>query len=42
MPNGDCEEINRFFKEGEDDWIEIDEAEYKKRKEMEVITNGAD
>ena len=42
MPNGDREEINRFFKEGEDDWIEIDEAEYQKRKEMEVITNGAD
>ena len=41
-PNGDREEINRFFKEGEDDWIEIDATEYQKRKEMEVITNGTD
>ena len=37
-PNGDHEEINRFFKEGKDDWIEIDEAEYQKRKEMEVTS----
>ena len=41
-PNGDREEINRFFKEGEDDWIEINEAEYQKRKEMEVAKNGTD
>ena len=41
-PNGDREEINRFFKEGEDDWVEINEAEYQKRKEMEVAKNGAD
>ena len=42
MPNGDRTEINRFFKEGEDDWVEIDEAEYQKRKEMEVTKNVAD
>ena len=41
-PNGDREEINRFFKEGEDDWIEINEAEYQKRKEMEVAKHGTD
>ena len=41
-PNGDREEINRFFKEGEEDWIEINEAEYQKRKEMEVAKNGTD
>lgn len=39
-PNGDHEEINRFFKEGKDDWVEIDETEYQKRKEMEVAKNG--
>ena len=41
-PNGAREEINRFFKEGKDDWVEIDEAEYQKRKEMEVTKNGTD
>ena len=41
-PNGDHEEINRFFKEGEEGWIEINETEYQKRKEMEVINNGTD
>lgn len=40
-PNGDREEINRFFKEGEDDWIEINEAEYQKRKEMEMTVNAS-
>lgn len=35
MPNGDREEINRFFKEGEDDWIEIDNEEYNERKRMD-------
>ena len=41
-PNGDREEINRFFKEGEEDWVEIDEAEYQKRKEMEMTANATD
>lgn len=41
-PNGDREEINRFFKEGKEGWIEIDDTEYHKRKEMEVINNGTD
>ena len=41
-PNGDREDINRFFKEGEDDWVEISEAEYQTRNEMEVANNGAD
>ena len=41
-PNGDREDINRFFKEGEDDWIEIDDAEYQTRNEMGVINNGTD
>ena len=41
-PNGDREEINRFFKEGEEDWIEINEAEYQKRKEMEMAANATD
>ena len=30
-PDGERIEINRFFKEGEDDWIEITEAEYGER-----------
>ena len=41
-PHGALEDINRFFKEGEDDWVEIDATEYQKRKEMEVINNGTD
>lgn len=41
-PNGDREEINRFFKEGEDDWVEINEAEYQKRKEIEMTANATD
>ena len=41
-PNGVREEINRFFKEGEEDWVEIDATEYQKRKEMEVTKNGTD
>jgi hypothetical protein len=31
-PDGERIEINRFFKEGEDDWIEITEEEYSKRQ----------
>ena len=34
-PSGDRIEINRFFKEGPCDWIEIDENEYNERKEIE-------
>lgn len=41
MPNGDRTEINRFFKEGEDDWIEIDKEEYNERKRMEECWYGA-
>lgn len=40
MPNGDRTEINRFFKEGEDDWIEIDKEEYNERKRMEECRHG--
>jgi len=32
-PDGEKVEINRFFKESEDGWKEIDEAEYINRKE---------
>lgn len=31
-----------YDKHEEDDLVEIDDAEYQKRKEMEVITNGTD
>lgn len=41
-PNGDREEINRFFTEGEKDWVEIDDTEYQKRKEMEMAANATD
>lgn len=41
-PNGDREDINRFFKEGEEGWIEIDEDEYQKRQEMEMTANAND
>ena len=41
-PNGDREDINRFFKEGEEDWIEIDYTEYQKRKEMEITSDATD
>lgn len=41
-PNGDREVINRFFKEGEEDWAEIDDTEYHKRKEMEMTANATD
>ena len=41
-PNGDREDINRFFKEGEEGWIEIDEDEYQKRKEIEITANATD
>ncbi len=34
--DGERIEINRFFKEGSEDWIEIDAAEYEKRKELEL------
>ena len=35
-------EVDKIKKEGEDDWVEINEAEYQKRKEMEVAKNGTD
>lgn len=41
-PNGDSEDINRFFKEGEEGWIEIDDTEYQKRKDMEMTANATD
>ena len=41
-PNGDREDINRFFKEGEEGWIEIDDTEYQKRKEIEMTANATD
>lgn len=34
IKDGERVEINRFWKEGEHDWIEIDEAEYDARKMM--------
>lgn len=33
-PNGERTEINRFFKDGEDDWIEISIDEYQQRKSI--------
>lgn len=33
-PDGDRVEINRFFKEGEDDFIEIASCEYEMRRKM--------
>lgn len=35
-PDGEKVEINRFFKEYENDWKEIDEAEYIKRKGEQI------
>jgi hypothetical protein len=31
-PNGERFEINKFFKEGDDNWIEIDNVEYFSRQ----------
>lgn len=36
-PSGEKIEINRFFKESEDDWKEIDEAEYIERKAVKIV-----
>lgn len=33
-PNGDRADINRFFKEGEDDFVEIASCEYEMRRKM--------
>lgn len=33
-PNGERFEIDKFFKEGEDDWIEIDSFEYFSRRRL--------
>ena len=32
----------QYDKHEEDDFVEIDDAEYQTRNEMEVITNGTD
>lgn len=34
MPDGSIEEINRYFCEKENGWVEIEKSEYEKRKEM--------
>lgn len=36
-PDGEKVEINRFFKESEDGWDEIDEDEYNKRKSIKIM-----
>ena len=36
-PDGEKIEINRFFKESEDGWDEIDEDEYNKRKSVKIV-----
>ncbi len=36
-PDGEKVEINRFFKESEDGWDEIDEAEYNERKSIKIM-----
>ena len=41
-PNGERTEINRFFKEGEGDWIEISKDEYDKRKAEEYTPERKD
>lgn len=35
-PNGDRIDINRFFKENGNDWVEITIEEYEQRKDMEL------
>ena len=36
-PDGEKIEINRFFKESEDSWDEIDEVEYNERKGEQIL-----
>lgn len=36
-PDGDKVGINRFFKEGKNDWIEIDKTEYMRRKMVAIV-----
>lgn len=36
QPDGERVEINRFFKEGGNDWVEIDGVEYALRQEMDA------
>lgn len=36
-PDGEKIEINRFFKESEDDWDEINEVEYNERKSVKIV-----
>lgn len=38
-PDGEKVEINRFFKESEDGWKEINEAEYIKRLQKRYRSN---
>ena len=35
-PNGKKTHINRYFKESDNGWVEIDKIEYKKRKEIRI------
>ena len=39
LPNGEYEFVNRYFKEGEEDWIEISETEYFERYAKRVERN---
>lgn len=36
LPDGEKVEVNRYFREGDKDWVEITEAEYKARKNMAI------
>lgn len=36
-PDGEKIEINRFFKESEDGWNEIDKTEYDERKAVRIV-----
>ena len=38
-PNGERFEINKFFKEGDDNWIEIDNVEYFSRQLLSKLLN---
>lgn len=37
LSNGEKVYINRWFKEGEKDWVEIDDAEYQERKADKIV-----
>lgn len=38
-PDGEKIEINRFFKESENNWKEIDEVEYNERKAVKIVNS---